>query len=126
MSIALWIVQALLLGMYGMAGGMKAFRANQFRKTADWAEKRSDGFLHFIGGMEILGALGMILPMVTGILPWLTPLAALGLALIQLLAILTVHIPGKEFKILPMNAVLLALSLFVLIGRWGLLASQLS
>jgi len=51
----------------------------------------------------------------------LTVLAAIGLALIQTLAIFTVHLPKKEYKVLPINVVLLALSLFVAIGRWGML-----
>jgi hypothetical protein len=58
--------------------------------------------------------------MVTGILPWLTPIAAIGLSLIQLLAIFQEHLPKKEFNIIPMNIVLLGLSIFVLFGRWVL------
>ena len=66
----------------------------------------------------MLGAAGVILPIVAGILPWLTVLAAIGLALIQILAIFTEHLPKKEFNVIPMNLVLLALSVFVVIGRW--------
>jgi uncharacterized membrane protein YphA (DoxX/SURF4 family) len=57
--------------------------------------------------------------MLTGILPWLTVAAAAGLALVQLLAIITVHIPKKEYKSLPVNLLLLALALFVAIVRFG-------
>ncbi len=71
----------------------------------------------FIGSAEGLGALGLILPSLTRILPWLTPLAALGLSLVQVLA-LAVPISRGEFGVLPMNLVLLALALFVLWGRW--------
>lgn len=71
-------------------------------------------------GKEPLGAIGLILPLVTGILPWLTLLAAIGLALIQALAILTAHLPRKEYNIIPVNVVLLALAAFVVIGRWAL------
>ena len=63
----------------------------------------------------------MILPMLKGVLPMLTVLAAIGLALIQTLAIFTVHLPKKEYKILSINVVLLAFSLFVAIGLWGML-----
>jgi hypothetical protein len=69
---------------------------------------------------ELLGALGLILPLVTGILPWLTVLAAIGLALIQLLAILTEHMPKKEYNVIPVNIVLLAFAVFVVFGRWTL------
>ena len=68
----------------------------------------------------MLGALGMILPMLTGILPWLTPLAAVGLSIIQVLAIFMVHLPKKEYQVIPVNIVLLALSIFVAYGRFAL------
>jgi uncharacterized membrane protein YphA (DoxX/SURF4 family) len=120
MNIALWIAQVLLLAMFGMAGAMKAFMTAKAKETQSWAKERTDGFVRFVGVAELLGALGMVLPMLTGILPWLTALAAVGLALIQILAIITVHVPTKEYKILPVNIILLALALFVVWGRWGL------
>ena len=73
----------------------------------------------------MLGALGLILPLVTGILPWLTVLAGIGLTLIQLLAIFKEHLPKKEYKVIPLNLVLLALSIFVVIGRWALFSSYI-
>ena len=120
MNIVLWIVQVLLLIMYGIAGGTKAFNTAKTRESMNWTEGRTDNSVRFIGTAEMLGALGMILPMLTGILPWLTPLAGVGLSLIQILAITTVHIPKKEYKVLPMNILLLALAAFVVVGRWGL------
>jgi putative oxidoreductase len=121
MNIALWIVQGLLAAMYLMAGTMKTFQTAHYKanKMSAWAQDRSNGYLRFIGVSELLGAVGLVLPMLTGILPWLTFLAALGLSVIQLLAILTVHLPRKEFQVVPMNAVLLALAMFVAVGRWG-------
>jgi hypothetical protein len=85
-----------------------------------WAHERQDSFICFVGISELLGALGLILPLVTGVLPWLTVLAAIGLTLIQLLAIFTEHLPKKEYNVIPINIVLLALSAFVVIGRWVL------
>lgn len=122
MNIALWIVQGLLAALYGMAGSMKTFAPGKTRENAQmtWAHGQSDSYIRSVGIPEILGALGLILPMVTGILPWLTPLAAVGLTVIQLLAIFTVHLPKKE-PIVP-NIVLGALSVFIIIGRWELFA----
>ena len=120
MNIALWIVQGLLAVAYGFAGGLKIFTPDKLRnnpKAGHFASK-SDGYFRSIGIPEFLGALGMILPMVTGILPWLTPLAAVGLSIIQLLAIFTVHLPRKE-TIVP-NIILITMSIFVLVGRWEL------
>jgi putative oxidoreductase len=122
MNIALWIVQVLLAIMYGMAGSMKTFQAEKAKEQLPWAKNRSDGFVRFVGISELLGALGLILPLVTGILPWLTPLAAVGLTIIQLLAIFTEHLPKKEYNVIPINMVLLALSIFVVAGRWALLS----
>lgn len=122
MNIALWISQVLLLGMFGMAGVMKTFMTAKAKEMLPWAKERSDGFVGFVGTSELLGALGMFLPLLTGILPWLTALAAVGFALIQILAIFTVHLPKKEYNVIPMNIVLLALAIFVAYGRWRLFA----
>jgi uncharacterized membrane protein YphA (DoxX/SURF4 family) len=118
MNIALWIIQVLLAIMYGMAGVMKTFQTAKAKDQLPWAKNRSDQFVRFVGTSELLGALGLLLPMFTGVLPWLTPLAAIGLTLIQLLAIFTEHLPKKEYNIIPVNIILLALSVFVVFGRW--------
>jgi len=122
MNIALWIVQGLLAALYLMAGTLKTFQTAKAKEQLPWAKNRSDGFVRFVGTSELLGALGLILPLVTGILPWLTVLAATSLTVIQLLAIFSVHLPKKEYNIIPVNAVLLALAVFVVIGRWAMFA----
>ena len=86
MNIVLWIIQVLLAGMYGMAGVMKAFQTQKAKEQLPWAKNRSEAIVRFVGISELLGALGLILPLATGILPWLTPLAAVGLSTIQILA----------------------------------------
>lgn len=117
-NIGLWIVQVVLAGVYAMAGFMKlsqpieALVASGMSYAGDYPELLT----RFIGTMELLGAIGIILPAATRILPRLTPLAAVGFALIQVLA-MGVHISRGEFMVLPMNLVLLALALFVIWGR---------
>jgi len=117
-SVALWVVQVLLAAFYAMAGLTKltqpieALVASGMGYAGDFPELLT----RFIGTMEVLGAIGIILPALTRIAPGLTPLAALGFSTIQVLA-MGVHISRGEFMILPMNAVLLALSIFVLWGR---------
>ena len=117
-NIGLWIVQVVLAGVYAMAGFMKlsqpieALVASGMSYAGDYPELLT----RFIGTMELLGAIGIILPAATRILPGLTPLAAVGFALIQVLA-MGVHISRGEFMVLPMNLVLLALALFVIWGR---------
>lgn len=119
MNIALWIVQGILAAIYIMAGSMKLF---QIEKAREIMPTRSDGLIRFIGISEVFGAIGLILPLVTGIFSWLTVLAAIGLATIQVLAIFTEHLPKKEFDRLPVNIVLLALAAFITFGRWDLFA----
>lgn len=123
MDIALWIAQILLAAMYGMAGIMKTLQMAKAKEQLPWAKNRSDSFVRFVGISELLGAFGLILPMVAGILPWLTPLAAIGLLAIQLLAIFTEHLPKKEFNVIPINVVLIAISVFIMFGRWTLFSS---
>ena len=118
MNIALWTVQILLAAMYGLSGSMKTFQTAKAKEQFPWAKNRSDSFVRFVGTSELLGALGLILPLVTGILPWLTVPAAVGLVLIQLLAIFTEHLPKKEYNVIPINLVLVALATFVVLGRW--------
>mgnify|MGYP003546620817 CR=1 FL=1 len=74
MNIALWIAQGLLAAMFLMAGVMKTFQTAKAKEQLPWAKNRSDGFVRFVGTSELLGALGLILPLATGILPRLTGL----------------------------------------------------
>jgi len=122
MNIVLWIVQGLLAALYLMAGSMKAFQPSKVRENPQmtWALGKADHYIRFIGTAELLGALGLILPLATGILPWLTVFAAVGLTIIQLLAIFQEHLPKKEYNVIPVNIVLLALAVFVIVGRWTL------
>jgi putative oxidoreductase len=121
MNIILWIVQVLLAGMFTMAGSMKAFTPEKARSQMAWAGRHSVNFVRFTGVVEILGAVGVVLPMLTGILPGLTVAAAVGLALVQALALFTEHLPYREYKMVPINLVLLALAVFTAAGRWGLI-----
>ena len=124
MNIALWVAQVLLAAMYGMSGSMKTLQTAKAKEQFPWAKNRSEGFVRFVGISELLGALGLILPLVTGILPWLTVLAAIGLTLIQFLAIFTEHLPKKEYNVIPINVVLIAISVFIMLGRWTLFSYQ--
>ena len=73
-----------------------------------------------IGALEVLGAIGIVLPALSGILPRLTPLAALGLVLTMIGAALT-HLRRKEHGGIAVNAVLLILAAFVAYGRFFVL-----
>lgn len=117
MNIALWIVQVLLAGMFVMAGLMKAFQYERARASLPWVKDVPRGLTTFIGASELLGGLGLLLPALTGVLPWLTPLAATGLALVMILAA-GFHAMRKEWPAIGLNAVLLLLAAFVAYGRF--------
>ncbi len=118
MNIALWIVQALLALAFGMAGMMKLTQPKEkLAGQMGWVEEFASNTVKLIGGLELLGAVGLILPLLTGILPWLTPLAAVGLVLTMIGAILT-HLRRGENQMVIVNAVLLLLAAFVAYGRF--------
>ena len=73
MNAVLWIVQGLLAAAFLAAGLMKSTRPIEaLSKQMTWVKSVPPGFVRFIGVAELLGAIGLILPMVTNILPWLS------------------------------------------------------
>lgn len=115
--MGLWAAQIVLAIIFGLAGFMKATQPiEDLTAMMGWPGQAPELLVRFIGVAEIAGALGMILPVLTGILPRLTALAALGLVVIQVLA-MGLHIYRGEIEILPLNLVLLALAVFVMFGR---------
>ena len=97
MLIALWIVNGLLaLAMLG-GGLMKLVtpKATLAERGMAWTEDFSAGTVKAIAALEVVGALGLILPLATGIAPILAPLAGTGLAIIMIGAVV-VHVRRKE------------------------------
>jgi uncharacterized membrane protein YphA (DoxX/SURF4 family) len=118
MNIALWIVQILLALAFVMAGTMKATQpAEKLASRMKWVNALRPQIVRLIGILEVLGAIGLILPVVTGIWPWLTPVAAIGLALTMIGAMI-LHTRRGEFPNLSTNLVLLLLAAFVAVGRF--------
>jgi uncharacterized membrane protein YphA (DoxX/SURF4 family) len=117
MNIFIWIVQGLLAAMFLMAELMKVSQSKEkLSKNMAWVNDVSDSNVKLIGSLEILAAIGLVLPQVTGVLPWLTPLAAVGLVLIMIGAIMT-HVRRNENSMIGVNSVLLLLAVFVAYGR---------
>jgi uncharacterized membrane protein len=84
-----------------------------------WVDDYSGGHIKTIGVVEILGALGLILPGITGIAPILVPVAATGLAIVMVLAAIMHLRRGDGFGAVVPNIVLFALAVFVAWGRFG-------
>ncbi len=98
MTIALWVATATLAVLFVLAGTMKVVtphaRVGENERMA-WVEEVSPGQLKGIGALEVLGALGMVLPAATGVAPWLTPVAAFGLAVMMAVAV-ALHLRRRE------------------------------
>ena len=116
MNTALWIVQGLLSAMFVMAGVMKSTQPKEKLAKMAWTARQTSGMIKFIGVSELLIGLGLILPQLTGILPILTPIAAIALCLIMVLAAVD-HYKSKEMKEIGFNVFVIALAAFVAYGR---------
>ena len=120
MNVVLWIVAGVLAAAFLGAGLMKITQPK--KKLADsgmgWTEDFGDGAVKAIGALEVLGALGLILPAVFDVATVLVPIAATGLALLMLGAAVT-HARRKESQMIVANVVLFALAAFVAWGRFG-------
>jgi uncharacterized membrane protein YphA (DoxX/SURF4 family) len=116
-NIALWVIQILLAIAFLVSGITKAIRPSE-KLRVEFTELQP-GVIRLVAVAEVLGALGLILPGVTGIAPALTPVAAAGLAIIMVGAVVT-HARRHEVKSVVVNVVLLALTVVVAVGRFGL------
>lgn len=118
MNIVAWILQIVLAVAFLGAGGMKLARPKPALVSAGmgYAEDFTDRSIKIIGAVEVIGAIGLILPWLTGIAPVLTPIAAVGLALVMAGAVV-VHVRRKEAFTPPL--VLGVLSLVVAVLRFA-------
>jgi len=121
---SLLVAQGVLSFIFGLFGGIKLANPAYISNNMPWAKrgKQWANWVEFIGRCEVLGAIGVIAPTLTGIQPWLAPLAALGLATIMILALLTANIPSLNFAGMVLDVLFLALAVYVVVGRWSLLA----
>jgi hypothetical protein len=125
-NTAAWIVSGLLAATYLVAGVLKTTRSPEaLRPQMGWVDDISLRTLRLVGASELLGALGMILPKLLGVVDersgtegTVAGLAATGLVLIQLLAI-PVHLRRGEAAKTPVNVVLALLAAFVAAARFG-------
>lgn len=118
MDVVIWILQALLAVAFLGSSALKIVRPKPALVAAGqgYAEDFSEPAVKAIGAVEVLGAIGLVLPWLTGIAPILTPLAALGLALVMAGAVV-VHVRRKEQFVPPL--VLGVLSLVVAVARFA-------
>ncbi|RAS57146.1 DoxX-like protein [Lentzea atacamensis] len=121
MNIVLWILASLLAAVFLAAGAAKLAQPKE-KLTASpnmaWATGFSPGLIKLIGAVEVLAAIGLILPAALDIVPVLVPLAAVGLVLVMIGAAAT-HARRRETQAIVTNIVLLAVAAVVAWGRFG-------
>lgn len=120
MNIALWIAAGLVAAAFLAAGLMKITgKREQMLERMAWVADYSQSQIKLIGVVEVLGAIGLILPAVTGIAPILVPIAATGLVIVMVLAAVMHLRRGDGFAAIVPNIVLGLLAAFVAWGRFG-------
>src|SRR5438876_1449015 len=121
LNVVLWSVQGLLALFFLAAGAPKVIGRGLERWTGFSELPRP--LVVFIGLTEVLGAAGLVLPMATGVLPWLTPLAAVGLALIVLMAA-GFHLRADERLNALESGFWASIAAVIAIGRWDLVPTH--
>lgn len=119
-NVVLWSVQ-VLLALFFFAGGAPKVFGKGFDNWVGFSDLPRP-LVILIGSAEVLGAVGLVLPMSTGVMPWLTPLSAVGLAVTVLMAS-GFHIRGAEGLIAVGTALWAGIAASIAIGRWDLVAS---
>jgi DoxX-like family len=119
MNALLWILSVVLATTYAVTGSAKVVAPRERLLAVPgmgWVEEAPMSRVRTIGLLEIAGAIGVVVPWGSGILPLLTPLAAWGLAAVQVGAMWT-HVTRGEREHLWLNFLLLVGAVVVAVGR---------
>ena len=119
MNWVLWIIAVVLALVFLGSGIQKLVSSSERLKVMKWASGLSLAMIRGTGVLELIGAVGLILPALTGVLPWLTPLAAVGLVGLMLGAGATNYRLGL-YPAFAFNLLLLVLAAFLAYGRFVL------
>ncbi|MFI5164180.1 MAG: DoxX family protein [Bacteroidia bacterium] len=118
LNITLWIAQSILAVLFLMTGVIKFTTSIEAQQSQmEWAKHVSGGLIYFVAIVEIFGAIGLLLPSILKIKPQLTPWAAIGLALVMVLA-LFLNVAIGETKAIGTLTIIIAIALFVAWGRF--------
>ena len=117
LHIILWVAQIVLGGMFIMAGMMKSTQPIiDLSKSVPWTANVPLALVRFIGVSELLGGIGLVLPSLLRIKPILTPIAAIGILLIMVLA-MVYHIVNGETNVIGINIAFGLVAAFIAWGR---------
>lgn len=120
MDLALWIA-AGLLALVALAGGVSKTFVPKAKLAAHdgglWTEDASVGFVKTLGVLELLAAMGLILPAVVDIAPVMVPVTAVCWVLLMIGAMI-IHGRLGQFGLVALNSVYLAIAAFIAVGRF--------
>jgi len=119
-NISLWIIAGLLAAVFLASGALKLARTREQLAASGFgfAEDFGAGAVKAIGAIEVLAGAGLVLPAALDIAPVLVPLAAVGVMVVMVGAIVT-HLRRREARTIAVPVVLLALAVLVAWGRFG-------
>lgn len=120
MEVVLWVIAGVLAAAFLAGGLFKLIRPKSVLAASGmgWVEDFPAGAVKAIAALEVLAAIGLILPAVAGIAPVLVPLAATGLA-VTMIGAAVVHARRHENQSIIINVVLFVLAAVVAWGRFG-------
>ena len=118
MNTALWVLQILLAAAFFAHGWLLLMPPPEI--AAQMTAELPRPFWVFLGVAEVLAAVGLTLPGITRILPWLVPSAAAGVMVVMIAATIW-HIARAEYSSAAITVLLLAMATFTAYGRWRLL-----
>lgn len=121
MNLALWIAAGLLAAIALIGGISKTVVPKEKLSQThggEWTEEASAGLVKTLGGLEILAAVGLILPAAVGLTPFMVPVTAVCWVLLMIGAMIT-HGRLGQYKLVMLNVTYLALAVFIAWGRFG-------
>ncbi len=121
MNLALWIAAGLLAAV-ALAGGLsKTFIPREklaAHEGGQWTANASDGFVRTLGVLELLAAIGLILPAAVDIAPVMVPVTATCWVALMVGAMIT-HGRFGQVRLMMLNLAYLSIAAFVALGRFG-------
>ena len=121
MNVTLWITAGLLAAVALVGGVSKAFIPKErlaAQSGGEWVADADVGFVKTLGALELLAAIGLIMPAVLTFAPVMVPVTAVCWVLLMVGAMIT-HGRRGQMKFVMVNTVYLAIAVFIAWGRFG-------
>ncbi len=117
MNVVLWVVQVVLALAFFGAGFDQAFVYDDASRRMAWVAALPKRFAVVLGALEMLGAIALVVPALVGVMPWLTAVSALGLAVLMGFAV-AYHVTRREIPQIAFSATFGVVSALVAVGRF--------